>query len=87
MCEIVRGEGANHGITDIAVLLDHLLPARNDPTAASLKPAMDAYEREMIRRKAPAVLASRRACLDAHDYEKINDQSPPVSRRVMPTEE
>lgn len=49
--------------------------------------AIDAYEEEMIQRTGPAVLTSRRACLDAHEYARINDQSPLVSKRVKITEE
>ena len=56
-------------------------------TSPSFKAAVDAYEDEMITRTAPAVLASRRACLDAHDYQKITDQSPLVSRRAVVTED
>ena len=91
-----RGEGANHGITDISLLLDKTLPTIQTSSATSLhesatpialQDAVNAYEQEMIQRGAPAVLTSRRACLDAHDYERITDQSPLVSRRVMVTKE
>ena len=91
-----RGEGANHGITDIATLLEKMLPllqSRSVPTffdvssPQTLQDAIDAYEKEMIQRTGPAVLLSRQACLDAHDYEKITDQSPLISRRVMVTTE
>ena len=61
--------------------------ASTTPTQSSLKKAIDAYEEEMMQRTAPAVLTSRRACLDAHEYKRIDDQSPLVSRRVMITEE
>ena len=85
---LVRGEGANHGITDIAVLMQHLLPAIQEGSSpASMQEAINSYEKEMIERTAPAVLTSRRACMDAHDYKCINDQSPLVSRRVMVTKE
>ena len=91
-----RGEGANHGITDIALLLEKILPPLQNssgPTSSkgskpkTLQDAIDAYEKEMIQRAGPAVLTSRRACLDAHEYEKITDQSPLISRRVMVTKE
>ena len=91
-----RGEGANHGITDIALLLEKILPPLlnisvptflHGPGSQTLQDAIDAYEKEMIQRAGPAVLTSRRACLDAHDYEKITDQSPLISRRVMVTKE
>ena len=91
-----RGEGANHGITDVALLFEKILPAlqnRSVPTISdgsslqTLQDAIDAYEKEMIQRAGPAVLTSRQACLDAHEYEKITDQSPLISRRVMVTTE
>lgn len=87
-----RGEGANHGITDIAILFEKILPLLQDrsvPTSLdgssphTLQDAIDAYEKEMIHRTGPAVLLSRQACLDAHDYEKITDKSPLISRRVI----
>lgn len=49
--------------------------------------ALAMYEMEMIERTASAVLTSRRACLDAHDYARIREQSPLVSRRVKITSE
>ncbi|KAL8708411.1 MAG: hypothetical protein Q9220_006701 [cf. Caloplaca sp. 1 TL-2023] len=90
-----RGEAYNHGVADISVLLSNLLSAipsvsedgREIPSQSTFKQAIDAYEAEMIQRTAPAVLTSRRACLDAHEYRRITDQSPLVSRRVMITQE
>lgn len=91
-----RGEGANHGIADIAELLESILPSLQNSSGPTflkglsprtLKDAIDVYEKVMIRRAIPAVLTSRRACLDAHDYGKITDQSPLISRRVMVTKE
>lgn len=82
----VRGEAYNHGVTDISVLLSNILSTVSSSREASthtLKQAIDTYEDEMIQRTAPAVLTSRRACLDAHQYDRITDQSPLVSRRVM----
>ena len=52
-----------------------------------LHEAINAYESEMIRRAGPAVLNSRQACVDAHNYACINDQSPLISRRSIVTEE
>ena len=44
---------------------------------------MESYEAEMIDRTELAVLASRQACLDAHDWSRLNDKSPLVRRRLM----
>ena len=91
-----RGEGANHGITDVALLVDKILPVLKNSSLPAffdrsspqpLRDAIDAYEKEMIQRTGPAVLLSRQACLDAHNYEKITDRSPLISRRAMVTTE
>ncbi|KAI4098138.1 MAG: hypothetical protein L6R37_006649 [Teloschistes peruensis] len=89
-----RGEAYNHGVADISGLLSHILSVYSPPastpaaeTRPSLQQAIDAYEAEMIKRTGPAVLTSRRACLDAHEYSRISDQSPLVSRRVMIAQE
>ncbi|KAL8657430.1 MAG: hypothetical protein Q9226_001923 [Calogaya cf. arnoldii] len=88
-----RGEAANHGVVDISILLSSILSTIPSISTASntqphsLKQAIEAYESEMVPRTAPAVLTSRRACLDAHDYRSITDQSPLVSRRVIISEE
>lgn len=90
-----RGEAANHGIQDVEVLLAHICPAITCGGAdgyaqghgEGLGGAIAAYEEEMIERTAPAVLTSRRACLDAHDYNTIGEESPLVSKRAKMTEE
>lgn len=89
-----RGEAYNHGVADISVLLPKILStislsksASSEDSPWTLKQAIGDYEAEMIQRTAPAVLTSRRACLDAHQYDRINDQSPLVSKRVMITQE
>ena len=71
----------------------HLLPVLHPSDRSAeeqyeaMRYAVGAYEFEMVGRTAPAVRASRRACLDAHDYKSIDDQSPLVSRRVMIAQE
>jgi len=81
---------------DVSVLLSKILPVlssshgiseQNGTTLASLAKAIDAYEEEMIGRTGPAVLTSRQACLDAHEYSRITDQSALISKRVKITEE
>ncbi|KFY39320.1 hypothetical protein V494_04029, partial [Pseudogymnoascus sp. VKM F-4513 (FW-928)] len=71
-----RGEAANHGIADVASLVREL---SSDGDTSPI----DRYAAEMIPRARIAVLNSRRACLDAHDHERINETSPLVSRRVI----
>ncbi|KAK1762504.1 putative FAD-dependent monooxygenase [Phialemonium atrogriseum] len=52
-----------------------------DGGAAGLRAALDGYEDAVIARARAGVLASRRACLDAHDWGKIGPGSPLLSRR------
>ena len=84
-----RGEGANHSIVDVSKVIEQvkLLYESGDGKAdGAFEAARAAYEGEMIERKEIAVLASRRACLDAHEYGRIDEQSPLVRRRVMRTD-
>lgn len=50
---------------------------------SNLRAALNAYEKAVVERTRPGVLASRRACLDAHDWGKIDDKSPLLTRRAM----
>ena len=87
-----RGEGANHAIVDVldfsefvtrTVLLDRQSQLSVVPDFQHLRRALDSYEQRVVSRTRPAVLASRQACLDAHDWAKINRDSPLLSRRRM----
>ena len=80
-----RGEGANHAIVDVAKLLEQLQPlfGKDDLSDEEVKAAVERYEVEMVERAELAVLASRQACLDAHDWSRLNDKSPLVRRRLM----
>jgi 2-polyprenyl-6-methoxyphenol hydroxylase-like FAD-dependent oxidoreductase len=80
-----RGEGANHSIVDVQVLLNHFQPVveAGGMDGETFKEAREAYENEMVERTEIAVLASRRACMDAHEWERLNDKSPLVRRRLM----
>ncbi|RDW76089.1 FAD protein [Coleophoma crateriformis] len=77
-----RGEGANHGILDAALLVDELVKVHQGQKG--LKDAVDAYEAEMIPRAHAAVLKSRQAALDAHDWESLTEASPCIGARVPP---
>ncbi|KAI9788513.1 MAG: hypothetical protein M1816_006853 [Peltula sp. TS41687] len=81
-----RGEAANHGVVDVSNLVSRLRAYLDGPSAAltaSLADVVSAYEAEMIQRTRPGVMASRRACLDAVDYKRIDEKSPLVSRRAV----
>jgi 2-polyprenyl-6-methoxyphenol hydroxylase-like FAD-dependent oxidoreductase len=77
-----RGEGANHAIQDVLDFAERITPLLSTPDT-SLRAALDAYEDAVVGRSRPAVLASRRACLDAHEWSKINTESPLLTRRAM----
>lgn len=81
-----RGEGANHSIVDVARLMEQIRPLfEGDQITDShrCELAREAYEAEMIERTELAVHASRRACLDAHEYGRVNETSPLIKRRLM----
>jgi hypothetical protein len=78
-----RGEAANHGIADVRVFLEQVLPENHQSSSPFLEQNVDKYELEMVERTHPAVLRSRQACMDAHDYSRINNQSPLIARRVI----
>ncbi|KAF9871852.1 FAD binding domain-containing protein [Colletotrichum karsti] len=77
-----RGEGANHAILDALDFAENVAP-KLDATFDDLRAAMDIYEDAVVSRARPGVLASRRACLDAHDWPKISPTSPLLSKREM----
>jgi hypothetical protein len=84
-----RGEGANHAILDVfdfaEIVTPHLVQrdVLTNSDASRLRMALDQYQDVISARSRPAVLASRQACLDAHDWNRINEQSPLLSRRSM----
>lgn len=81
---IVRGEAGNHGILDVSNLLEALIPVLTSSPhspAKTQEEVINEYEDEMATRTRPAVLRSRKACLDAHDYPSITADSPLVARR------
>jgi len=81
-----RGEGANHAIVDVldfAQLVTPHLTNTSTQGLQKLRSALDEYEDRVVARARPAVLASRRACLHAHDWGSINEHSPLLSKRQM----
>ncbi|KAF8543670.1 hypothetical protein BDD12DRAFT_725665, partial [Trichophaea hybrida] len=75
-----RGDAANHGIMDAANLAATL--KRVTEGEISLEDAVMAYEEEVRGRCRPAVWASRQACLDAHNWERLGEDSPLIERRM-----
>ena len=77
-----RGEGANHGIVDAALLVDQL--KRIHSGVISQEAAIDEYEAEMQSRTHEAVMKSRAAAIVAHQWDKLTDESPVVAARSPP---
>ncbi|KAM0245279.1 hypothetical protein ACHAP5_005510 [Fusarium lateritium] len=78
-----RGEGANHAILDVEDFVQRVVPLlKQNEELAGLRTALDEYEKIVVQRTRPAVLASRRACMDAHDWKMISEKSPLLTRRM-----
>lgn len=76
-----RGEAGNHGILDAWHLLRQIKAVHTGEKTRS--EAIDTYEKEMKERAAPAVLLSRQACLDAHDFHGLNENSAVLKKRAI----
>lgn len=76
-----RGEAANHGILDALRLCKALDGSYNG--ARSMNEAVEEYETELRERTSVAVLLSRQACLDAHDFAGLNENSAVLKRRAI----
>ncbi|KAM0492339.1 hypothetical protein ACHAP8_010026 [Fusarium lateritium] len=78
-----RGEGANHVILDVEDFVDCVVPVlQAGATSEKLRTSVDDYTKAVVTRTRPAVLASRQACLHAHDWEKISSESLLLTRRM-----
>ncbi|GAB1195902.1 hypothetical protein APSETT444_005167 [Aspergillus pseudonomiae] len=79
-----RGEGANNAIVDVQDLVKRIdFTSTESFTLDALRSSVAAYEQDIFVRAETSVLNSRQACLDAHDFEKILNGSPLVSKRVL----
>ncbi|KAI1385133.1 FAD/NAD(P)-binding domain-containing protein [Hypoxylon trugodes] len=78
-----RGEGANHGILDAALLVDLLKKVSTGEI--DQKAAIDSYEEEMRPRTLLAVMKSREAASDAHNWDALTENSAVVAARILPT--
>ncbi|KAL5332933.1 hypothetical protein BJX70DRAFT_89242 [Aspergillus crustosus] len=75
-----RGEAANHGLLDAF----HLVAAIEKIYAGvDAKSVIDEYESEMRERTQQAVQLSRRACLEAHAWDQLDDKAAILARRVL----
>ncbi|KAJ8110088.1 hypothetical protein OPT61_g6972 [Boeremia exigua] len=77
-----RGEGANHAIVDVLELKRTVL-SKLGATTRNLQFDLHEYQQTVANRTLPAVLASRQACLDAHDWANLTPKSPLLTKRQM----
>lgn len=76
-----RGEAANHGILDALKLFQGLQSVYRG--RKQLEELVGEYETELRTRATAAVLLSRQACLDAHDWASLNEGSAILKRRAI----
>ncbi|KAM0265650.1 hypothetical protein ACHAQJ_000084 [Trichoderma viride] len=76
-----RASGSNAGSQQ------HTIQSQDQDFPQALRQALDAYEDAIVSRTRPGVLASRRACLDAHAFSRVFGEgagvSPLLSKREM----
>ncbi|KAJ2979911.1 hypothetical protein NQ176_g2966 [Zarea fungicola] len=79
-----RGDGANHALADVQDFDTHVAPLLEKPGTgtAELRSALSVYETTVVLRARPGLFASRRAGLDAHDFEGMTMQSPLLTPRM-----
>ncbi|KAJ6028913.1 uncharacterized protein N7446_011747 [Penicillium canescens] len=76
-----RGEAANHGILDAYRLMEAIERIYSGDLTTSA--AIDEYEKEMRDRTSRAVLLSRQACKDAHDWSRLDETSAILTKRAV----
>lgn len=81
---LVRGDGANHALVDVQDFDRYVSPLLEKSTATTteLREALSQYEATVILRARPGVFASRKAGLDAHNYEAMTMASPLLTPRM-----
>ncbi|KAI6778299.1 uncharacterized protein J7T54_008477 [Emericellopsis cladophorae] len=76
-----RGEAANHGMLDACRLWETLEGVYS--REVDLRKEIDGFEAEMRERTQAAVLLSRQACYDAHDWAGLNENSAVLKKRAI----
>lgn len=74
---IDRGEAANHGMYDAALLTRELNLWRDGKK--NMPQALEDYQVQVVERAHGAVLQSREACVDSHDFNKLSPDNPILS--------
>jgi 2-polyprenyl-6-methoxyphenol hydroxylase-like FAD-dependent oxidoreductase len=84
-----RGEAANHGMLDAYRLVESLkqLHSANSDSEVGADDEQSRivtdFEAEMRTRTSYAVKMSRQACFDAHDWERLNENSAVLTKRAV----
>jgi 2-polyprenyl-6-methoxyphenol hydroxylase-like FAD-dependent oxidoreductase len=76
-----RGEAANHGMLDAYRLCESIRQIHTG--SQSQEDAISGFEAEMRTRTSHAVQMSRQACFDAHDWERLNENSAVLTKRAV----
>ncbi|KAJ5449440.1 uncharacterized protein N7458_005889 [Penicillium daleae] len=76
-----RGEAANHGILDAYHLMEAIVKIYAGSATPSV--AIDEFEKEMRTRTSRAVRLSRQACVDAHDWSRLDETSAILTKRAI----
>ncbi|KAJ5768749.1 hypothetical protein N7520_003308 [Penicillium odoratum] len=76
-----RGEAANHGLLDAYQLMQAIEKVYT--CTATTQSAIDDFEREMRIRTRRAVRLSRQACIDAHDWSRLDETSAILTKRAI----
>ena len=76
-----RGEAANHGMLDAYHLCQALKKISTEEQPQ--QDAIDQFEQAMRARTSRAVLMSRQACFDAHDWARLDEKSAILTKRAV----
>jgi 2-polyprenyl-6-methoxyphenol hydroxylase-like FAD-dependent oxidoreductase len=76
-----RGEAANHGMLDAYRLCESVKKVYAGDMSQEV--AIGGFEEEMRTRTSHAVQMSRQACFDAHDWERLNENSAVLTKRAV----
>lgn len=78
---IDRGEAANHGLLDAYRLMEAITKIYTGSETPSV--AINEFETEMRVRTSRAVRLSRQACVDAHDWSRLDETSAILTKRAI----
>lgn len=76
-----RGEAANHGILDAYQLMEAIVKIYAGLATPST--AIGEFEKGMRARTSRAVRLSRQACVDAHDWSRLDETSAILTKRAI----